>query len=278
MNVANSVVAYYDETRHDFRLLWDSRALHFGHYSNGVRDHAQALENTNRVLADRIALRREERVLDAGCGVGGSSIWLARHRGVRVTGVTLVQHQAETARRAAREAGLASRVDFLVTDYTATPFLAATFDVVLAIETLCHAPEKRAFYQEVARLLRPGGRVVIAEYVRRRRGLDQRDDHLLRDLLHHWSIPDLDTAEEHLAHMAAAGFVEARIEDETEPVRPSIRRLYRMAMVCRVGETMLHMAGLRTDVQHANLVGSFRLYQALERDLWFYGILSARRP
>jgi len=96
---------------------------------------------------------------------------------------------------AARKLG--DRVAFEQADYTRTPFPAASFDVVWALESLCHAPDKAAFYREAARLLRPGGRLVIAEYVRAARPLSTQREGLLHQWLDGWAIPDLDTRAEH---------------------------------------------------------------------------------
>ncbi len=82
----------------------------------------------NRALADRIGMRPGQRVLDAGCGVGGSALWLAREGGVEVVGVTLVASQVERARRFAAEVGMAERVTFALDDYASRSFPAGAFD------------------------------------------------------------------------------------------------------------------------------------------------------
>jgi cyclopropane fatty-acyl-phospholipid synthase-like methyltransferase len=108
--LAERIRAYYDETWGDYRWLWLSPrnyAIHFGYWDATTRTHAQSLREMNRALADRIGIQPGQRVLDAGCGVGGSALWLARKRGVEVVGVTLVASQVERARRFAEEAGLA---------------------------------------------------------------------------------------------------------------------------------------------------------------------------
>ena len=90
--------------------------------------------------------------------------------------------------------------------------------------------------------------------------------------------PDLDTRAEHLNHLAAAGFAEARLVDETAHTRPSLRRLYRMTFWTYPLAVMGRAVGIRSAIQHGNVIGSLRQYQALERSLWFYNILSAVKP
>jgi len=277
----DAIVAYYDETWLDYRLLWlngKNLSVHFGYTDTTTRGHTGALLNMNRVLADRAGIRPGERVLDAGCGVGGSSLWLAQERGAQVVGITPVGSQVMRARHFAARHKLADRVSFEQADYTCTPFPAASFDVVWSLESLCHAPDKAAFYREAARLLRPGGRLVVAEYVRAARPLGAVGELLLHEWLDGWAIPDLDTRAEHLNHLAAAGLAEARLDDVTAHTRPSLRRLFRMTFWTYPLAVMGRAVGIRSAIQHGNVIGSLRQYQALERGLWFYSILSAVKP
>ncbi len=280
-SLTEAIVGYYDETWLDYRILWlnkDNLAVHFGYTDESTRSHTDALKNMNRVLADRVRIQPGERVLDAGCGVGGSSLWLATERGAEVVGITLAARQAAMARDNAIRRGVTDRVQFEVADFTATPFPDASFDVVWAVESMCHAPRKAAFYREAARLLRPGGRVVVADFVRAARPLDSTGERLLHEWLDGWAVPDIDTPGEHLAHLASAGFADPRLDDVTTHTRPSLRRLYRMAYWTYPLAVLGRVTGVRSEVQHGNVIASIRQYQALRRDAWFYSILSATKP
>ena len=276
----DAVVAYYDQTWLDYRLLWLNRrtlSVHFGYTDTTTRGHADALLQMNRVLADRAGIQPGTRVLDAGCGVGGSGIWLAQTRGAIVVGVTPVTSQVARARGFAAARKLGYRITFEQADYTNTPFPDASFDVVWALESVCHAPDKAAFYHEAARLLRPGGRLVIAEYMRAERPLSARGEQLLHQWLDGWAIPDIDTRAEHMAHAATACLADTRIDDITTHTRPSLRRLYRLTRWFYPLAVTGRAVGIRSAIQHGNVIGSLCQYQALERDLWFYGMLCASR-
>src|SRR5207244_10334107 len=89
---------YYDETWHDYRWLWlnpSNYAIHFGYWDDRTRKHADALNRLNAALAERIGIQHGARILDAGCGVGGSAIWLAETFAARVVGITPVASQVE---------------------------------------------------------------------------------------------------------------------------------------------------------------------------------------
>ena len=176
---------YYDETWHDYRWLWlnpSNYAIHFGYWDDRTRKHADALNRLNAALAERIGIQHGARILDAGCGVGGSAIWLAETFAARVVGITPVASQVERARRFGVQRGVSDRVRFAKEDYLHTSFPDASFDVVWALESICHAADKAGFYREARRLLRPGGRLGIVEYLRTARPLPHGDE----ALLHSW--------------------------------------------------------------------------------------------
>jgi tocopherol O-methyltransferase len=275
------VVAYYDETWFDFRVLWmtlRNPAIHFGYWDGQTRTHGQSLDNMDRVMADIAQISPGDRVLDAGCGVGGGGFWLAQKRSARVWGITIVGSQASRGRRFAKSRGLEGSVSFSCQDFCQTGFADAAFDVVWARESVCHAADKDAFFEEAFRLLRPGGRLVMADFVRTERPLAAEDERLLRAWLRPWAVPGLATPDELRRSASDAGFGEIVVRDVTTAVEPSLRRLHRMVKVLSPGAVLLHRLGLRSHVQHGNLTGSAALWRALQRDLWFYAILSSRKP
>lgn len=72
-------------------MLWlnpQNRAIHFGYWDEHIRSHSESLLNINRVLTNHLGIRSGQRILDAGCGVGGSTIWLAKTYQVEVVSIT----------------------------------------------------------------------------------------------------------------------------------------------------------------------------------------------
>ncbi len=269
---------YYDETWLDYRMLWlnpQNIAIHFGYWDERTRSHSESLLNMNRVLASQIGIRPGQRILDAGCGIGGSAIWLAKTYGVEVVGITPVASQVERARRYAQQQGIADKVSFEQQDYTHTAFPQASFDIIWAMESLCHAPDKQLVLAEARRLLRPGGRIGIVEYMRTNRPHAAIDEALLHSWLSGWAIPDIATSHEWLGWAQEAGFHDMQLADITSNVRPSLRRLYRLAILTRPGAVTLYALGLRSRTQHGNMRGAFDQHHALQRDLWFYALLTA---
>jgi tocopherol O-methyltransferase len=277
----DAIIDYYDHTRYDYRVAWlneDNLAVHFGFYDRHTHRHEEALLNTNRILAEKAAVEAGQQVLDAGCGKGGSALWLARQKGARVVGANPVQSQIEEARAQASQRSLEEQCQFLNADYCQMPLEDEQFDVVWACESLCHAPDKSQFYREAFRLLRPGGRLILAEYTRYRRQLPKAQEQLLLDWLNRWAIPDIDSAAEHEQHMHEAGFEQIKIEDYTPYAFISLKNLHQIARRWLWANHLLLALGIRKRAQHHNIVGSIRQFEALKQGLWFYGLISARKP
>ena len=116
-----------------------------------------------RRLADAMELRALDRVLDAAAGVGTTALLLARERGVDVIGVDLGEVQVARARGRARRFGLADRVAFEVGDAERLPLGDGSVDAIVCECALCTFPDKAAAAAELARVLRPGGRLGITD-------------------------------------------------------------------------------------------------------------------
>ncbi len=274
------IIRYYEKTQFDYRVAWlseEDQAVHFGFYDRHARTHRAALLNTNRIMAKQAQLQPGQYVLDAGCGNGGSSLWLAAHCGVQAVGVTPVPHQVATARQEAGKRGLSQACTFIEGDYCQTPLGAESIDAVWACESLCHALDKAAFYREAARVLKPGGRIVLAEYLRYGRNLPTREEARLQDWLHRWAIPDIDSPAEHRHYLAAAGFDQIEVGDYTRYTFISLKNLYEISRRWLWANYLLYPLGLRSREQHNNIVGSIRQFQALKQGLWFYGLITARK-
>lgn len=275
-----SIVSYYDNTRWDYRLLWfanNNRSVHFGYYDPEVKTHGEALLNLNKVLAQKGGVKNGDIILDAGCGQGGSSVWLAENYDVQVTGITLVPHQVRKAQKSARKSQLEGRVSFFEQDYTSTNFADESFSVIWACESMCHAMEKSKFYKEAYRLLKPGGRLICADYFRTERPLQSEGEKLLHEWLDGWSINDIDTYSEHKTNAETCGFAEFEIENITEYTKPSLKHLHSMASKLWSFGQFLKRIGLRNKINHGNHFSSIKQFEALENKLWYYGMLSLKK-
>jgi len=273
-----AIIRYYDQTVFDYRVVWlndENRAIHFGYTDQPGMDHAQALVRLNEVMAERGEIHKGDHVLDAGCGQGGSSMWMAKNIGAKTSGISPVPGQIEKAKRLAATRDLTDQCEFIVGDYRATPFPDEHFDVVWACESLCHADHKIDFYKEAYRILKPGGRLIIAEYLRTGRPLSQKGEKMIHTWLDGWAIRDIDTLQEHEQHVREAGFGKFEPEEITRFMKASLRRLFRLSVLLYPLAIFFLMTGVRNKVQHRNVVASIVQYRALRQGFWKYYLLKA---
>jgi len=162
----NQVNEYYDNCYDDYQLLWHAGknfAFHYGFHDANHRHLDEAVVHMNSVLASLAKIKRTDTVLDAGCGIGGSSVWLAENIGCRVIGIDMNYNHVEIAKRLSKEKGVDSLVSFYTRDFCSTGLPANSLDVVWALESMCYADDKKAFLTETKRILNPGGTLVIAD-------------------------------------------------------------------------------------------------------------------
>ncbi|MEY4934857.1 MAG: hypothetical protein RIS64_1216 [Bacteroidota bacterium] len=271
------IVKYYDKTSFDYHWVWNTRntqAIHFGFYDEKHQKHDVAVHRLTEVMADMAQVQAGDRVLDAGCGVGGSSIWLAENRSAIVTGIALPPRQIIDCQKNAHHKKV-QNVDFQVADFTKTPFESEQFDVVWTCESLCHAEQKIDFYREAFRLLKRGGRLIIAEYCRTTRPLPNEGEALLKNWLHGWAILDIDTIEEHRLNMESVGFQDIAFKDIKKNMHTSLRNVHRMSAQWLPLARILNKIGLVSDTRIGNAAGSVSLYEALQQGYWSYYLMVA---
>lgn len=133
-------------------------------------------------------------VLDVGCGFGGTSRYLAKALGSEshVTGITLSPNQVKRGTELAKEQGVETNVKFQVMDALQMTFPDNTFDIVWACESGEHMPDKKAYISEMMRVLKPGGKFVMATWCQRDDSIvpfDRRDQRDLRYLYEEWTHP-----------------------------------------------------------------------------------------
>jgi tocopherol O-methyltransferase len=275
------VLRYYDATWFDYRVLWmnhRNRSMHLGYWDADTHGHADSLLRMNHVIAELAGIRPGERVLDAGCGVGGTALWLAAERGATVVGVSVHGRQVQRARRYAESRGLSDRCSFSRQDYAQLRCDDASFDVVWALESVCHAADKRPFLAEAYRVLRPRGRLVVADFFRTPRPHTPEGEAQLADWLQGLAMADLPTTEEFRTWVGEAGFGPLRVEDISAQVVPSLLRLYRLGTTFIVGETVLHGLGLRSGAAHGNIRSSRSIWTTFRSGLWHYAIIVGSKP
>jgi cyclopropane fatty-acyl-phospholipid synthase-like methyltransferase len=269
---------YYDENQVLYDVFWSDRgtlSMGYGFWGPATRRLSEALIDQHREMASRLDVAPGERVLEAGCGVGGATLHLCAAHGTRATGITLSERQAQRCRANAVDKRVAHLASFAVADFTRTGFAEGAFGRLLACESVCHAVDKRDFAAEAFRLLRAGGRMLVADGFLVRRDLSPTDERAYREWCEGWAVPGLTTVDEFRAALVAAGFTNVLFTDRTAAVLPSSRRIRRLGIT--IGAALWGLARLRlapaSQVRHAR--ACVRQHTLLVRGAAVYGIFTA---
>jgi ubiquinone/menaquinone biosynthesis C-methylase UbiE len=142
-------------------LTPDELPFHLGHFEPGESANFRAAQRRlDQLLISYARLNANERVLDVGCGLGGTLFRLANAElGLSLTGLDASRAQLRRAR-----AHLPAEVRLVHGDACALPFEDQDFDVIFALECAFHFPSRRRFFAQAARVLRCGGRLLLTDF------------------------------------------------------------------------------------------------------------------
>ncbi len=265
-----SIRQHYDLATPFYRLLWGPH-IHHGLWEKGDGTPAQAQRRLIDRLAHSARLAPGNRVLDVGCGMGGSSIELARRYRCQVTGLTLSPLQRFWATVSAAFQGVGDRVRFRCADAEKVRIPGNSFDVVWNVECSEHLFDKPAFFRRVANWLKPSGRLALCAWLA---GEEPAAEPAVRLVCEGFLCPSLGTAEDYLGWVADAGMVRGRFEDLTGQVEQTwdicLHRI-RVSGVYRLGRL------LGQDMQRF-LDHFVTLREAYRTRAMRYGLFTAEKP
>ncbi len=190
----------YDRVSPYYQELWGAH-LHHGYWISGQETKERAQVQLVERLAHLAGLKQGYKILDVGCGFGGSSIHLAKNYDADATGITISPIQVEMARKAAAAEGVNAK--FLLMDAEEMKF-DETFDVVWSIESISHYPHRERFFSSAAKCLKPGGTLAITDWFKRE-GLTPREDKKFIHPIEKGMLVELKTMEDYAAVVGSNG-------------------------------------------------------------------------
>lgn len=234
--------------------------------------HPGGVRATDR-LARLVGIDDRQTILDVACGRGASALYLARTFGCHVVGIDLSERNVTAAMDAARESGLANLVSFRVGDGEAIPTRDSLFDVVICECALCTFPGKELAIAEFARVLRPGGRVGLAD-ITRTGNLPPDLDGLLGWVA---CVAGAQTADDYMSHLAAAGFAELCIESHDEALGDMARAIRRKLLGMEILVNIASTSVPSIDLNRAASMASAAEIAVRDNHLG-YAMIVARNP
>lgn len=275
----DQVINYYKnlESRLGYTFLtWDTK--HFGYYPSKKGDipEKKAQELMTDLLAGKIQLKETDLILDAGCGRGTVTCYLAQKYNLRVIGIDIVPFELKMARARVREMKLAGKVKFMQRDYSNTRFPDNYFDKVFTLETLVHSPDLEKTLAEFYRILKPGGKLALFEYSKSYPEEFNEWERKMINLINKGSVM---TSFEKMYHDAfakyikSAGFRIDKDEEITEHMLPSLERFNKYAKVPYIFVKLFNLQRY-----FINTTWGVEFYKMMKKGLIKYRIFVATKP
>jgi tocopherol O-methyltransferase len=209
-NDKRKIVEHYDFVSPYYQSLWGEH-LHHGYWIRGDESKEVAQLQLTEHLAELANVQTGSAVLDIGCGFGASSLYLAQKYKARATGITISPVQVEIARKAAVAAQLDAR--FLLMDAEALNF-PLQFDLLWSVESISHYHDRRSFFANAARFLKPGGIFALTDWFKRA-GLSTVQTRKFIEPIERGMYVDLEIMDDYESHLVASGMQIVHRQDLT---------------------------------------------------------------
>lgn len=273
---AAQVARHYDELDAFYRDIWGEH-VHHGLWYSGDEPPERAVEQLVTHVADHLALRAGEVVVDVGAGYGGTARQIAAAYDVQVTGLTV--SAAQHAYAAYLEGEHRRNTQILLRDWLDNGMPSASADAVLAIESTEHLPHLPLALAEMRRVLRPGGRVAICAWLAGDAPARWQRRLLIEPICREGRLVTMSTAAAYTALLRDAGFEQITYEDLTTAVR-------RTWSIClgRLGRRVATDARYRryafraSASERAFVLAMIRILVAYHTGAMRYGLFVARAP
>jgi MPBQ/MSBQ methyltransferase len=231
--IADSFQRYYEEAGPDYAAWSPCFNMHFGFFRRGMNPFKREamLEQMNIEVLGRLHLTDNPsapphpRILDMGCGLGATLRSFARRvPATDLHGITIVPWQLEQGRLLNQSSSQSTNVVLNLGDYEHTDFQSESFDAICAIESSCYGTgaNKSRLIREAHRLLRPGGRLVVADGFLGPGKLRAPQQFIYRKLCECWVIKDLGDIRAFTSELERAGFRNIEVEQIQSRVTPSV--------------------------------------------------------
>ncbi len=270
-----SVGRHYDELDDFYRDIWGEH-VHHGLWSSGKETPEEACEQLVRLVADAARIGDGSLVCDVGCGYGGTARFLANVYQARVTGLTVSQAQYQYARE---QTNGAENPGYLLRNWEENGFDDAVFDSVVSIECLAHVPDKQKYFDEIHRVLKPGGRAAILAWLADATPQRWEVRHLLEPICREGRLPSMGSEFEYQQMIEQAGLTLEHFEE----MRKRVRKTWWICARRLLGKLFTSTRYMKAlfDSENGNrifVVTLFRILAAYYSGAMQYGMFVMQKP
>ncbi len=262
---------------------------HFGYYPSEKAkiSEKKAQELMQDLIAKKLKLTKDDKVLDAGCGQGNVACYLTTKHSCSVTGITITPFEVDKAQKLAQKLKVSDKVKFLKMDYTKTNFPDNYFDAIYTMESFVHAYDVKKSLKEFKRILKSKGKIVFFEYSipddKKIREFDKKErlgfEKLTKWVIEKGAMFNLKKLRYGVFPkiLNEIGFVDISEVNITNHVKPSLLRLYCLATI---PYQIVKLFQLREFFFNTTVAGEWFkvLLEYEDADLFRYNITSAQKP
>jgi|SRR3989344_8770111 len=198
----NKIKRHYDFVSPYYQKLWGEH-IHHGYYLNGKESKEKATENLIKLIVSKAKIKHHSKVLDIGCGVGGTSIWLAKNYDCDVTGITISPVQVRMAEKASRVIKISNMPHFFVFDANNLN-LKGKYDLLWAVEMISHLEKRKEFFNNCSRLLKKDGKLCIADWFKKE-NLTEKEESKYIEPINDRMMVSLWTSKEYISELEKNG-------------------------------------------------------------------------
>ena len=273
------MVDFYNEATEDYEFWSNDYNMHFGYFipfKTNLFKRDSMLNEMNKQVTKRLNINKtKNRLVDLGCGMGATMRYtLKNYKNVIAYGVTLSDFQVKKGNELLKgKNGI-----ILKENYNNTSFQSNSFDSAVAIESFCHSGHNFNSPKEMHRLLKPGGRFVMADaFLKKDKALlCKGGKYAYNKLCNHWSLEKLETHQFIKESLEEIGFINIKVEDISMRVAPSVLHVP-FAILGFIFKKIFGFKNLKRESLH-NLKGSFyALLSGLHLKSFGYYIISATK-
>ncbi|MDM8559910.1 methyltransferase domain-containing protein [Candidatus Parabeggiatoa sp. HSG14] len=163
--IVENARTYYnsDDADNFYAITWGGEDIHIGIYDHQDNSILDASHRTIQKLVSLLTLNKSSKVLDMGSGYGGTARYLIKTVGCHVDCLNLSEVQNKRNRKLTEEQGLSANISIINGNFEAMNLEAQQYDVVLSQDAILHSGNRQKVFEEVARVLKPGGEFIFTD-------------------------------------------------------------------------------------------------------------------